>query len=409
MPKAEPEHAAIAAAASRGRGEQGPGAALTPLQRTVLDLQRTAGNGVAGAVLRRRRRLARAPQLPGFSQRGDTCGAASMVTALFLWDIERGGGGNAAVVHACDLVLTAKDDAKANAGAKQAVETVRGRAMTPGVALGETDYQLLSTALALLFNGKAGMQSSDMHALAKAIGLAPSAYGRGETLAQLLASDAVTDLKPGEVGQLNWVLQSGGGHAMLLGRHQDGTWFFADQGASPAVGIQRAGYDELVGAVVAYAAGGRWLYAGNKQQLPTLPPVTGFTVLGGAQGFLNRGPALLVPGEKLAEMDAGVTTTGEIITAWDYHSRHDSLADAKAAIAKDPGAHGAVIVERPRGMFHIWKTNPITKPDNLAQTSIDDSDSSGMALVAKARAFYSIWVVLSDAAGAKRPPFAVKP
>ena len=44
--------------------------------------------------------------------------------------------------------------------------------MTPGVTLGETDYQLLSTALALLFNGKAGMQSSDMHALAKAIGLA---------------------------------------------------------------------------------------------------------------------------------------------------------------------------------------------------------------------------------------------
>ena len=32
-----------------------------------------------------------------------------------------------------------------------------------------------------------------------------------------------------------------------------------------------------------------------------------------------------------------------------------------------------------------------------------------MALVAKAGAFYSIWVVLSDAAGAKRPPFAVKP
>ena len=196
--------------------------------------------------------------------------------------------------------------------------------MTPGLTLGETDYQLLSTALALLFNGKAGMQSSDMHALAKAIGLAPSAYGRGETLAQLLGSDAVKDLKPGEVGQLNWVLQAGSGHAMLLGRHQDGMWFFADQGASPAFGIQRASHAELVSGVVAYAAGGSWLYGGNKQHLQTLPPVTGFTVLGGAQGFLNRGPALLVPGEKLAEIDAGVTTTGEIITAWDYHSRHES-------------------------------------------------------------------------------------
>jgi hypothetical protein len=401
------ERAAVAAAGSRGRGRRPPAPGLTPLQRTVLDLQRTAGNGVARSYVRRR--LARMPRLPGYSQAGDTCGAASMVTAVFLWDIERGRADNAAVVHACDLVLTAKDTNGANANGKRFVQEVRARATTPGRVLGEADYQLLSAGLALLFNGRAGMQSSDIHALAKAIGFAPSGYGRGETLAQLLASDAVRDLKPGEVGQLNWVLRTGSGHAMLLGRHEDGTWFFSDQGPVPAVGYQRASHADLVAAVVAYAGREDWLYPGNKQDLRTLPPSTGFTALGPVQGFLNRGPALLVPGEELAEIDAGVATTGEVVTAWDYHSRHETLADAKDAIAKDTGRHGGVILERPRGMFHVWKTNPIKDAGNLGQTAIDVSDSARMVLVARASTFFSAWLVLSDPAGGKRPPIAVKP
>jgi hypothetical protein len=68
-----------------------------------------------------------------------------------------------------------------------------------------------------------------------------------------------------------------------------------------------------------------------------------------------------------------------------------------------------VIVERPSGMFHIWKTNPIKDEDNLKQTSIDASDSSKMVLGARITTFFSAWVVLSDSSGKKRAPFAVKP
>ena len=67
--------------------------------------------------------------------------------------------------------------------------------------------------------------------------------------------------------------------------------------------------------------------------------------------------------------------------AWDYRSRHDSLPDAKAAITGDPGGHGGVIVERPRDMFHIYKTNPLEgAKDNLKETKIDASDSREMVL-----------------------------
>ena len=90
-------------------------ASLAPLVETMLSLQRSAGNAAVGRLLRARRMLARAPALPGFKQVGDTCGAASLVTALFVWDLERADPSNRAVVHACDLLLTATDT-KAFAG-----------------------------------------------------------------------------------------------------------------------------------------------------------------------------------------------------------------------------------------------------------------------------------------------------
>ena len=381
---------------------------LAPQATTLLSLQRSAGNAAVNSLLRSRR-LARAPSMPGFSQRGDTCGAASMVTALFLWDLERASASNAAVVHACDLVLTANDnDPKANKAALSLVESVRAQAMTPGTKLGPTEYEALSTALAVLYNGRAGMSSEDMFKLAKAIGFRPSSFGGGDTVAQILASEPVVKLKPGEVGQLRWIIaDTKGGHAMLLGRHDDGTWFFSDQGATPAKEIQHGSREELVGEVVSYAANSK-LYAGSKLDLRTPPPPTGFQVLTQAQSFLNRGPSLITPGEKLAEIDAN-WTTGEVLEAWDYRSRHDSLPDAKAAIAADRGGHGGVIVERPRGMFHIYKTNPLKDEDNLKETKIDASDSKDMALGKRLGTFVSVWVVLSDSSGNKSAPFAVKP
>lgn len=381
---------------------------LAPQVAALLSLQRSAGNAAVNSLLRARR-LARAPAMPGFSQRGDTCGAASMVTALFLWDIERASPGNAAVVHACDLVLTANDNnPKANKAAISLVESVRAQAMTPGAKLGSTEYEALSSALAVLYNGRAGMASEDMFKLARALGFSPSSFGGGDTVAQILASDAVLKLQPGEIGQLRWIIaDSGAGHAMLLGRHDDGTWFFSDQGATPAKEIQRGARDDLLSAVVSYAANSR-LYAGNKLNLPSTPPPTGFQVLTRAQSFMNRGPSLIVPGEKLAEIDADYSW-GEVLIAWDYRSRHESLADAKAAIAADRGGHGGVIVERPPGMFHIYKTNPLKDKDNLKESKIDKPDSKEMVLVKRIGSFYSVWVVLSDAAGNKGTPFEVKP
>lgn len=379
-----------------------------PQVATLLSLQRSAGNAAVNSLLRSRR-LARAPAMPGFSQKGDTCGAASMVTALFLWDLERASASNEAVVHACDLVLTANDNnPKANKTAVSLVELVRTEAIKPGKKLGATEYEALSTALAVLYNGRAGMAPEDMFKLAKAIGFRPSGFGGGDTVAEILASEPVVKLKPGEVGQLRWIIAgTEAGHAMLLGRHDDGTWFFSDQGAAPPKEIQRGSREELVSEVVSYAANSR-LYPGNKLNLRSTPPMTGFQVLTQAQSFFNRGPSLITPGEKLAEIDAE-WTTGEVVVAWDYRSRHDSLPDAKAAITADPGGHGGVIVERPRGMFHIYKTNPLKDKDNLKETKIDASDSKDMVLVKRIDTFVSVWLVLSDSSGNKSAPFAVKP
>jgi hypothetical protein len=416
---AVPDRAPSAAPRSQGAGAPGVDLALAASHTgMILALQRTAGNAAVSSMLRSlgrvepKRRLARFP-MPGYSQGpDDTCGAASMVSALLIWDLERAdpSAPNASLVHACDLLLTETDARtdKIAVAARPVIQRIRTDAAKPGAVVSETDYRLLSGYLALMFNGRSGMRSEDISRLANAIGFRPSASGGGMTLSEVLDSDAVVKLAPGEVGQLNWIAQIPGrgnmGHAILLGRHNDGTWFVSDQGMSPPLEARGTRAD-----IISVLLGPRsWLYGGNKADLQEqLPPVTQFVVLTRSQAFMNRGPGLIKPGEKLAEIDADWKTTGEVLVAWDYHSTHTSEADAKAAITKDKGAHGGVIVERPKDLFHIWKTNPLGTDKNLAETKIDADDSKEMALVKRRTAFLSVSLVLSDPSGAKRTPFAV--
>jgi hypothetical protein len=388
-------------------------ASPAPLVETMLSLQRSAGNAAVGRLLRARRMLARAPALPGFKQVGDTCGAASLVTALFVWDLERADPTNRAVVHACDLLLTATDTKAfaSSTGPKADIKDIRNKAATPGTKLGQAEYAKLSTAIATLYDAGAGASSEDIHAYSRAMGLAPGGGDGGSTLSDILNSKSVKDLKPGEVGQLNWITSTGGGHAMTLGRHEDGTWFFSDQ-ASPGANMQSAKREDLAGRVGSYVSFGGWLHPGSKADWMR-PPVIGFRPMGHIQGFLNRGPMLgptsmlIKPGEQLAEIDAGAGTWGEVLTAWDYHSTHDTLAAAQRAIGGDPGGHGGVIVERPKDTFHVVKTNPLSTEGNLKATTIDEEDSKKMVLVERRTSFHSAWLVLSDSAGKKGAPFKV--
>jgi hypothetical protein len=389
-------------------------ASLAPLVETILSLQRSAGNAAVGRLLRARRVLARAPALPGFKQVGDTCGAASLVTALFVWDLERADPTNRAVVHACDLLLTATDTKAfaSSTGPKADIKDIRNKAATPGTKLGQADYAKLATAIATLYGAGAGASSEDIHAYSRAMGLAPGGGDSGSTtLSDILNSKSVTDLKPGEVGQLNWITSTGGGHAMTLGHHEDGTWFFSDQ-ASPGSNLQSPTHADLAAGIGSYVSFGGWLHPGSKAAWLS-PPVIGFRPMGHIQGFLNRGPMLgptnmlITPGEQLAEIDAGAGTSGEVLTAWDYHSTHDTLAGAQSAIGADPGGHGGVIVERPKDTFHVVKTNPLSTEGNLKETKIDEGDSKKMVLVERKANFFSAWLVLSDSAGKKRAPFKV--
>jgi hypothetical protein len=388
-------------------------ASLAGLVETMLSLQRSAGNAAVGRLLRARRILARAPALPGFKQVGDTCGAASLVTALFVWDLERPAPTNRAVVHACDVLLTATDTNAfaGSTGPKADIKDIRDKAATPGTKLGQAEYAKLATAIATLYGAGAGASSEDIHAYSKAMGLAPAGGDGGSTLSEILNSKSVKDLKPGEVGQLNWITGTGGGHAMTVGRHEDTTWFFSDQ-ASPGASIQSPTPADLATRVGNYVSFGGWLHPGSKADWMR-PPVIGFRPMGHIQDFLNRGPMLgptnmlIKPGEQLAEIDAGAGTWGEVLTAWDYHSTHDTLAGAQSAIGADPGGHGGVIAERPKDTFHVLKTNPLSKEDNLKETKIDEGDSEKMVLVERKGSFYSAWLVLSDSAGNKRAPFKV--
>jgi hypothetical protein len=272
----------------------------------------------------------------------------------------------------------------------------------PKTVINESDYQNLSAAIAGLYAAGGGMSSEELHTLSQALGFGrPGAGESGTDLVDILRKPAVSNLKPGQVGQLSWIadIPNRGliGHVVVVGRHVDGKWFLSDQGPAKPLEIEADAHADLVKAVsgaVTYKTS--WLYGGKKADF-LQPPVTGFRRLG---------PDTLNPGEKLCEIDAGFTTTGETLATWDFHSAHWSESAAKDTIARDSVHHGGVIVELGSGVFHVFKTNTLAD-DNARQTGIDAADSKDGVLVTRRKDFAHAWLVLAHRDGHKEAPFQV--
>ena len=208
-----------------------------PMVAAVVNLQRSAGNRAVTAYLQRdgpievdlvlvtpaeRERLAAggvqlptvshgtavslgaSPYqtiLPGYSQAGDTCGAASLVTALLIWDREHWDPEhpNSRAVAAAQLVQGALEEHGAAAAARWSarpsdavreqtggsapdiqatylelasayaseLSTLRVSASAPGAAVSEADYQVLGFALYFLWHegSQPGLGSTQIRAM----------------------------------------------------------------------------------------------------------------------------------------------------------------------------------------------------------------------------------------------------
>ena len=467
------ERTAVEARLRAGYGDRG-GQALAAA--AVIQLQRSAGNQAATHFLQRdgpvevdlvpvspaeRERLAAqgvqlpavspgtavslgaAPYqtvLPGYSQAGDTCGAASLVTALLIWDREHWDPRqpNRRAVAAAQLVQAAFETQSAAAVARWSARPspevrrlsggdgdairatyrtlastfaselagLRAGAAVPGAPVREVDYQLLGLSLYFLWHegGEPGLTSAQIRGLQDTLGLATNTSSGGQQrLTDFLVDPVVTGLQPDQMAQIVWFTRDCQQHAFLIGRLQTGEWFLSDQGQSPPFQPRGDSVASLRSTVLlAMDTRTSWLHPGTTRdimnQTGVLPGTVGVTRLGSNADTESKARDLILPDAFLGEVDAGTFTIGDRLTRGPFAGRADALAAGQALVSGGPGS--GVVIERPAGLFTSYRASAVSSA-NLTQTGFDASDSSGGALVT--RRFQHAWLQLGTSDGRKAP------
>ena len=381
--------------------------------------------------------------LPGFNQgQYASCGAASIVTALVVWDRERHDptAPNTLVVTACDIALVYMDDHQtalkatweaAHPGrgeelyqaAFDSLTLVRDQARAPGAKLTQEQYEQIGLVFyALYVGGGTGLPRQAREALLDLIGLRTGTANDVASFDDIFASDILTKLAPGRVAQVSWYVVRGeskerpgetrlGSHAFLIGRFKDrDAWFLSDQGASPAVELEAPDLATLK--QQALATKRYWTGAPPHSMLfgqpLAVPPGTTQVLLLGERGGVEEKSKTLVlrPGDFLAEVDAGLLTIGSSISAGDFVARAYSEADGMKALLAIPAGKGGVMVENPVGLFHVHETTTVSDA-NLNVTGIDESGSAGGRLDPKSKRYYSAWLRLCSATACNPKPLKV--
>jgi len=404
----------------------------------LLSLQRAAGNRAVTVMLRppglQRLKAAehsslqrlKAAEFPGFSQ-GDynTCGAASIVTALMIWDRERKdpAAPNDLVVTACNALIVRMDSYRTaiKAGWKKVtpdpeklytlvmdgLTATRDAARAPGAQLAEADYQTLGVAFYAMHKSSAGggLSKGEITSLLADLGLDSGKSEAVQSFDDLFTTAVLTGLQPGQVAQALWWARTGppddqgnvplNEHAFLVGRFQRGTWFLSDQGARPPTELEAPDLASLKSAIhVAASTGASPLHVGG---LPTQFVVGGWhgvQLLGDRSGVQKAARDIVMkPGDFLGAVDAGWTTRESKIYAWDMVGRAYSFSDAQTLGGTSGIGNGVAIVERPPGLFHVFKTSPVSEA-NVKETSLDASGSAGGKLDSGYKFYNHAWLLL---------------
>lgn len=387
--------------------------------------------------------------LPGYSQAEDTCGAASLVSALIIWDREhwKPSEPNSRVVTACNLILTeyvhrgakavqgwaahpttgAKAlAAKFGANVQDVYEAIRinfnrdlahirdaGR--QPGAKISEADYQTIGYALYFLWNlgGSAGLSSDDIQNIQTALGIAqtkPSTSTNIQSLDDLFSSAIITGLQPDQIAQVSWFVKTGQQHAFLIGRLQTGEWFLSDQGTNPATEFRAPQFGALEATVRAAIRLGSYPLSGGTMADylaagGNIGAWFGVKLLGANTGVESKAQDLIGERAFLGEVDAGVLTVGDRLTRDAFIARVYSLTEAQAKFGASSRG-GGVVVEMPQGVFSLYSTSAVSK-SNVSETSLDAADSQDGVLVRNRQNFLHAWLILGTASGTRGNWFSV--
>jgi hypothetical protein len=366
------------------------------------------------------------------------CGAASLVSALLIWDRERNdpNSPNTLLVTACNTILiymlqhqvellkkfdTIPIGGTIRQGRKMYIDmftymtSLRDTAKLPRAVITEAQYQFMGLCLYHLHKsaGGKGMSTFDIQNMQDSLGIKAGPPEVGKSFDELMSK--LSGLQPGQNAQVSWYsrgkMQADGsfyftGHVFLVGRFQRGPWFVSDQGDQPPTELEAANLSSLKAAIVANTQkrdGG--IHTGvvptrsqsGIEAVQTSNPDIGVMILGNKSGIEKKAQDVIMkPGEFIAEVDASIIHNGDRITAWDFVSRAYSLLDAIKEMNGAGTGSGGVIVERPLGVFHVFKTSLVSEY-NVMETKIDESDSKNGKVTSSPKQFDHAWLQLRSA------------
>jgi hypothetical protein len=348
--------------------------------------------------------------LPDYSQAGDTCDPASLMTSLILWDTENKGAGtvNPNIVGICNAALLYMNGGPNKLGGvylrpgggallqfnRQYLGATRDRLRVRGTTATQKEYQMVSTILATF--------GRDVGEIMRKLNLEGPASVMANSLAGIFADPLLTGLNPGESVQVNWLTRvrqqdvsgkplgtAAGYHAFAVGRSKDGTWFLSDQGKVPPLHLEAASLDELRSGLSRAAQRGESGLVTDPGQKNTDLGWTGVRKIR-SQDYARVFRALVRPGTFLAEVDAGLRRIGERVFAWDYVGTGYDQQEIEALFRSSGVGHGFLVGENPAGVFSVFKTNPVGAA-NAGVNDIDSADSTGGLLLDRS-VFVHTWL-----------------
>lgn len=363
-------------------------------------------------------------ELPNLSQGAyDSCGAASLIAAIMIYDRQRGGAvpDNTGFVSATNIVLSyySMHQASIISGLetrrrldhdtandlywelRRLLLQIRNDSRVPGAAIAEADYQHLAAAIyALHVSNTSGLSQAAISNIMSMLGMAGQSHGGLESYGAIISHPSITGLVPGQIAQVGWYVRVGATgvnlHAFLIGRLNNGEWFLYDQGPNPPKRFRAWSLAELDGIIRGAAATGTyWLFTGATSDFRILPiGWTGINVLGSAAGVPAVSTSFLSPGDKLAEIDAGAFTFGSGVNVVAFHSEYYDQSAALSAAAGLSG-NGGAIIEMPSGRYLLYTTTLVSDA-NRTQTSLD---ASGGGNFAGAHRYFHAWLQLRSPGG----------
>ncbi len=365
--------------------------------------------------------------IPLYKQPGETCTVASLISAILIWNVDQKHTqieDDPIIVYALNLILIDLEKKGINNESTLYSTFKRLRdSFQKGSICTQEQYTYIVEKLYeyIMLSGVDRTRIIDK--IQDILKLAPDLEFHAPPVLnfnEIFSNIVIKDLKKGNISQVVWKNLSGS-HAFLIGRLQDGNWFWYDQAGidtTHAFMLKASSLNILKSRIDGYRI--------NYPDPGVYDGFRGIKLLVPISNMIDSMKDIVPNGNFLAEVDysSDLGYFGEKLYSNGFESRHYApfisadytleelryyaLEEAKRSAddLRNFGDLGALIVEKPLSVFSVYKTNQVEHDYNTEIIEIDHENSED-GLLADETKFHSAWLRVYSTQGSVSEWFKV--